>query len=268
MQRDDSFLLIEAEPALPASLHRPRDGAVNALVLHLHGGAFTAGVPQACASVADLIAQAGAVVVSIDYPLAPEHPFPQPAEAAYAALDWMARHRRRLGAVHAPLVVAGEEAGGNLAAAAALMARDRAGPTLDGAILLSPMLDVCVATASQRRANAGPVGCPWADGWRQYLSHACDASHPYAAPGSSVRLAGLPETLLLTAVDDAMCDETRSFARRLRDAGVPVHESVLPIATGWPASYRKACDERPAWAQAVVEQTHRFLVQLSRRTSP
>jgi acetyl esterase len=266
MQRDDSLLLIDAGPALPASVHRPRDGAVHALVLHLHGGAFTAGAPQACMSVADLIADAGAVVVSLDYPLAPDHPFPQPAEAAHAALDWISRHRRRLGAANAPLVVAGEEAGGNLAAAAALMARDRAGPALDGAILLSPMLDVCVATASQRRANAGPVGCPWADGWRQYLSHACDASHPYAAPGASMRLAGLPETLLLTAVDDAMCDETRGFARRLREAGVRVHESVLPIATGWPASYRRACAQRPAWAQAVVERTHRFLIQLPRRT--
>ena len=267
MQHDDSLLLIDAEPALRASVHRPRDGAVHALVLHLHGGAFTARLPDTCASVADLIADAGAVVVSLDYPLAPEHPFPKPAEAAYAALDWLARHRRQLAAGQAPLVVAGEEAGGNLAAAAALMARDRAGPALDGAILLSPMLDVCVATASQRRANAGPVGCPWADGWRQYLSQACDASHPYAAPGASMRLSGLPETLLLTAVDDAMCDETRGFARRLRDAGVPVHESVLPLATGWPASYRKTHDQRPAWAQAVVDQTHRFLVQLSRKTS-
>ena len=267
MHREDPLLLIDSEPALRASLHRPRDGAAHALVLHLHGGAFTAGVPQACTSVADLISDAGAVVVSLDYPLAPEHPFPQPAEAAYAALEWLARNRRRFIAGDAPLVVAGEEAGGNLAAAAAMMARDRAGPGLDGAILLSPMLDVCVATASQRRANAGPVGCPWADGWRQYLPHACDASHPYAAPGASVRLAGLPETLLLTAVDDAMCDETRSFARRLHDAGVPVHESVLPLATGWPASYRKTSDQPPAWAQAVVEQAHRFLVQLSRRTS-
>ncbi len=93
---EDSLLLIDAEPALRASLHRPPEGAVQALVLHLHGGAFTAGVPQACASVADLIADAGAVVVSLDYPLAPEHPFPQPAEAAYAALNWLARQRRRL----------------------------------------------------------------------------------------------------------------------------------------------------------------------------
>ena len=71
---------------------RPRPAYV-----HLHGGAFTAGAPQACMSVADLIADAGAVVVSLDYPLAPDHPFPQPAEAAHAALDWISRHRRRLG---------------------------------------------------------------------------------------------------------------------------------------------------------------------------
>jgi acetyl esterase/lipase len=267
MQRDDTLLLIDAEPALPASIHRGSERPPHALVLHLHGGAFTAGVPEDGASVADLLADAGALVVSLDYPLAPAHPFPQPVEAAYTALDWLARHRRRLGAAGAPLVIAGEEAGGNLAAAAALMARDRGGPALSGQILLSPMLDVCVATASLRRAHAGPVGCKWADGWRQYLPQACDATHPYAAPGASVRLAGLPDTLLLTAVDDAMCDETCAYAQRLRDAGVPVHESVLPLATGWPASYRQDGPARPPWAQAVVEQAHRFLVQLSRRTN-
>ena len=73
------------------------------------------------------------------------------------------------------------------------------------------------------------MGCPWADGWRHYLPHAGDALHPYAAPGAAVRLAGLPQTLLLTAADDAMCDETRGLARRLREAGVPVDASVLPL---------------------------------------
>jgi acetyl esterase/lipase len=269
MSTDDQVLLIDAEPELPASLHRPPAGkAVHAVVLHLHGGAFTEGMPaQGCCTVADLLADAGAVVVSLDYPVAPAHPFPQPVEAAYRALGRVAEQRKRLaGSAKLPLVIAGEEAGGNLAAAAALMARDRAGPALDGQILLSPMLDVCTATASLRRAKAGPVGCPYADGWRQYLQHACDASHPYAAPGSSLRLGGLPDTLLLTAVDDPMCDEARAFARRLREAGVRLNESVLPLATGWPASYRKACATRAAWAEAVVEQTRRFLVQLSRRT--
>jgi acetyl esterase/lipase len=265
MDCEASPIVVGDRPGWRAHLLRGH-GEPRALVLHLHGGAFTDGVPSCGCTVAALLADAGATVVSLDYPLAPEHPFPAPVDAAYAALAWMARHRRRLGAAQLPLVIAGEEAGGNLAAAAALMARDRAGPELHGQILLSPMLDTCVATASARRAHAGPVGCRWADGWRQYLSQACDAMHPYAAPGASLRLAGLPSTLLVTAVDDLLCDESRAYARRLREAGVPVQETVLPLATGWPASYRHDASVAPAWAQPLTEHLRRFIASLEKRT--
>ena len=120
----------------------------------------------------------------------------------------------RLAGHGARVYVAGEEAGGNLAAAAALMSRDRLEPELAGQILLSPMLDPCLGTESQRDAEVGRAGCKWADGWRRYLCRAGNADHPYAAPGSSMRLAGLPPTLLVTAQDDPMRDETQSYARR------------------------------------------------------
>jgi len=229
-----------------------------ALVLHLHGGAFVDGDLAAGSTVASVIADAGAVVVSLDYPLAPEHPFPQAAEAAHAALAWVHRNRRRLAGAHAPLFVAGEEAGGNLAAAAALMARDRDGPVLAGQMLLSPMLDACIGTASWRCTDAGPVGCTWADGWRKYLARASDALHPYASPGTSMRLDGLPPTLLVTAQDDPLRDETRSFAQRLRDANVPVDEAVVTAVTGWPRSYRHSMHAAP-WAGAVRRHVERFL---------
>jgi acetyl esterase len=206
------------------------------LVLHFHAGAFVRGSLEDGAAIAGLLASAGAVVASVDYPLAPAHPFPQAAEAGHAALAWAQRQRRRLGATNPRIYVAGEEAGGNLAAAVSMMARDRGGPELAGTILLSPMLDVCVATASQRGAKAGPVGCPCADGWRAYLSRA-DAIHPYAAPGVSLRLAGLPPALLVTAEDDPLRDETQAFAKRLRGAGVAASVEVLAAPTGWPRSY-------------------------------
>ncbi|WP_280154113.1 alpha/beta hydrolase fold domain-containing protein [Piscinibacter sp. XHJ-5] len=224
-------------------------------VLHLHGGAFVIGAPPGGSRVAALLKQAGACVHSFDYPLAPAHPFPQAVESAYAVLAGM-QPKRRCG----PLFVAGEEAGGNLAAALALMARDRGGPMLAGQILLSPMLDVCVATASLRDARAGPVGCRWADGWRKYLPRASDATHPYATPGSAMRLAGLPRTLLLTSQDDPLRDETRAYAQRLRDEGVPVDELVLPFATGFPVAYRESGNEAP-WAEALREPLRRFLNQ-------
>lgn len=230
------------------------------LVLHLHAGAFVSGPPEGVPCVVRLLLGAGAAVVSLQYPLAPERPFPHAAEAAHATLVHLHKRRRALAGGSSRLFVAGEEAGGNLAAAASLMARDRAGPPLAGQILFSPMLDVCVGTASLRRAQAGPVGCRWADGWHDYLPDANDALHPYATPGAAARLSGLPSTLLVTAADDAFRDETAAFARRLREAGVPTGQLMLPAPTRLPAPYMEPtprCD--PDWAAIARARVRRFL---------
>lgn len=228
------------------------------LVIHFHAGEFTRGTLDDGATIAGLIAATGAVVASVDYPLAPAHPFPHAAEVGHAVLAWAERQRRRLGARDRRLYVAGEEAGGNIATAVSMMARDRGGPDLAGAILLSPMLDVCVATASHRIAHNGPVGCPWANGWRAYLSRADDAIHPYAAPSNSVRLAGLPRTLLVTSVDDPQRDETKAFAKKLRAAGVPAEVEVLATPTGWPRSYLTPSPSAP-WSEPLRARVLSFL---------
>lgn len=231
------------------------------LVLHFHAGAFTGGSLDEGAAVAGALAGAGAVVVSVDYPLAPARPFPAAIEAGYAALQWAHAQRKPLATARTPLYVAGEEAGGNIAAALAMVARDRGGPELAGAILFSPMLDMCVATASQRDALAGPVGCRWADGWRAYLARDDDAVHPYAVPGRSLRLAGLPRTLLISAADDPLRDETQSFAQRLRGSGVSAELHVLDNPTGWPLSYRERGD---AWTGELPPLLQPFLHPSSR----
>jgi acetyl esterase len=259
--RDESVVLQDGAAPPAVRLYAPAGRARSApLVLHFHAGAFVDGSLDSGGSVAHLMAQAGAVVASLDYPLAPAHPFPAAVEAGYAALLWLQRERRRLSGAQAPLLVAGEEAGGNLAAAVALVARDRGGPALAGQLLLSPMLDMCVATASLRDAKAGPVGCCWADGWRQYLARADDATHPYATPGRTMRLAGLPPTLLVTAQDDPLRDETQAYAERLREAGVAVQSELLPAPTGWPASYTQPEGApMPRWADTVRERLQQFL---------
>lgn len=254
---------------LPVRLYGRRDGArghasgtARPLVLHFHAGAFAGGDLDSGACVATLIAEAGASVVSIAYPLAGEHPFPAAVEAGHAALVWAGRRRTTLAAAGASLWLAGEEAGGNLAAAVALMARDRQEPALAGQILLSPMLDTCVATASLRSAHAGPVGCRWADGWHAYLSRPSDALHPYAAPGRALRLGDLPATLLVTADDDPLHDETLAFGTRLRDAGVPVDELVLRVPTGWPCSYMDGSAPGgcpPGWSDLLRDRLAHFL---------
>ena len=231
-----------------------RAGVALPLVVHFHAGAFVGGSLESGACIARLLADAGAVVMSLDYPLAPCHPFPQALEAGYAALVWAWKARGKLAGKGAPVFVAGEEAGGNLAAAVALMARDQQAPTLAGQILLSPMLDACMATASLRGAEAGPVGCTWADGWHDYLSRLDEAGHPYAAPGAAMRLASLPPTLLLTAQDDPFRDESLAYAGRLRSAGRVVQGTVLPGPTGWPGSYLQPASHDAAWAPAVRQQ--------------
>lgn len=228
------------------------------LVVHFHAGAFVAGSLEVGGCIPRLLAASGAVVVSLDYPLAPANPFPQAIETGYAALAWAFKARQKLAGKDAPVFVAGEEAGGNLAAAVALMARDRHGPELAGQILLSPMLDPCMATASLRCAEAGQVGCTWADGWHTYLSQLENASHPYAAPGKVTRLTGVPPTLLLTAQDDPLRDEALAYGERLRQAGQVVHGCVLPGPTGWPASYLQPAGHQADWADRVRQQFEGF----------
>ena len=218
-----------------AQVHRHATARPAPLVLHLRGGAFLGLWPAAERPIAALLAQAGAVVVSADYPAGADAPFPAAVEAMYALLCRLHDRRVHWAGRGARLFVAGEEAGGNLAAALALMARDRLGPPLAGQILLSPMLDAGMATCSYRDAQAGPVGCKWADGWRAYLGSPGMAAHPYAAPSCGSRLHGLPPALVLTASDDPMHDESLCYARRLQAAGTPAQARILDAA-GWPGA--------------------------------
>lgn len=246
--------------------HTPSAAGPMPLVVHFHAGAFVAGSLEEGGCVPRLLAAAGAVVMSLDYPLAPANPFPEAIETGYAALAWAFKTRQKLAGKNAPVFVAGEEAGGNLAAAVALMARDRHEPELAGQILLSPMLDPCMATESLRCADAGPVGCTWGDGWNRYLARVDNASHPYAAPGNALRLASLPPTLLLTAQDDPLRDEALAYADRLRVFGRLVHAAVLPGPTGWPVSYLEAADQACAeatWAAAVQKQFSDFFSEFT-----
>lgn len=232
----------------------------QALVLHLHAGAFVSEPHEGLPCVVRLLIESGASVLSLHYPLAPQHPFPHAVYAAFDALAHLHRGRRHFGAANARVFVAGEEAGGNLAAAAALMARDRGEPPLAGQILFSPMLDACVGTASLRQANAGPVGCRWADGWNSYLPRATDAMHPYATPGAAWRISGLPRTLLVTASDDPMRDETRAFGERLRQQGVPTELLQLATPTEFPKPYLEPPERESDWAEPAREALRGFLL--------
>ncbi|GAB2474061.1 alpha/beta hydrolase [Comamonas humi] len=233
-------------------------GEVAPLVVHFHGGAFVAGDLDCGYTVGHALAAAGACVVSVAYPLAPQNPFPQPLELGYAVLQWAYKQRTKLAGKGAPLYLAGEEAGANLAAGVCLMARDQLHPPLAGQILISPMLDPCAATPSQRAAQGESVECKWASGWCQYLGGSHDAEHPYAVPARARRLAGLPATLILVGEADPMRDEALSYGARLEAAGLTVFQHVFAEVGQWPESLLEPPPEACPCAAQLQEQLRKF----------
>jgi len=267
-ETDTTIVVAGREPLQARIYGRRQPGVAVPLVLHFHGGTFVSGDLDSGACMARLLAQVDAIVVSLAYPLAPEHRFPEAIEAGYAALEWVYKQRNKLAGKGAPVYVAGDEAGGNLAAAVALVARDRDHPPLAGQILVAPMLDPCVGTASLRETQECNAGCKWADGWQQYLRGPMDAEHPYAVPGRATRLVGLPPTLVLTGEDDPMRDEALAYAQRLRAAGIGVASALLPTKTGWPDSLTEPPAEECPCAVGVKHHLRDFLYPVSPATPP
>ncbi|MFR9805044.1 alpha/beta hydrolase [Pseudonocardia sp. RS010] len=210
---------------LPARVYDPGVGAGAPLVVYLHGGGWVTGsVAVADRPCREIAAASGAVVVSVEYRRAPETPFPGPVEDALAATAWAAEHAAELGGDPARLVVAGDSAGGNLAAATALMARDRGGPTIARQVLVYPVLEPPDPVAHPSYAeNAEGFMLTAADMawfWAHYLDGA--AVVPEAAPLRAPDLAGLPPASIAVAGLDPLRDEGIVYAERLRSAGVDV----------------------------------------------
>jgi acetyl esterase len=205
--------------------------ADRAGVLDIHGGGFALGtVALDDASNAAIARELDVVVVSVEYRLAPEHPFPAPAEDCYAALVWFAAHATELGVDPARIAVLGDSAGGGLAATTALLARDRGGPPLAMQVLVEPELDDRLDTHSMR-TGADTVGWDNAQAvhsWRYYLGDA--PATRYAAPGRMDDLTGLPPTFLSVNELDCLRDEGLAYAQRLLIAGVPTELHCWPGA--------------------------------------
>jgi acetyl esterase len=211
----------------------PRGTAPRPALVYFHGGGWVSGDLDTHDAICRTLANAaGCVVASVDYRCAPEHVFPTAAEDAYAAARWVAEHARDLGVDARRLAVAGDSAGGNLAAAVALMARDRGGPPLSFQVLIYPVTDAAFDTPSYRDNGEGytltRAGMQWY--WDQYVPKAADRAHPYAAPLRAPSLAGLPPALVITAEYDPLRDEGEAYARRLVEAGGRVTQTRYPGA--------------------------------------
>jgi acetyl esterase len=199
-------------------------------VLYLHGGGFIVGAPETewDPAIAAALAAEG-VVVSVDYRLAPEHPYPAAVEDSYAALLWLASHADDLGIDLGRIAVAGSSCGAALAAALTLMTRDRQGPPLAFQYLAIPALDNRLETPSMRLFTDTPM---WNRGlsetsWQLYLGE-LDPVPAYAAPARAADLHDLPPAYIAVSEFDPLRDEGINYARSLLEAGVSVELHLFP----------------------------------------
>jgi acetyl esterase/lipase len=200
-------------------------------LLWIHGGGYVIGSVEADdLRMRRLAAAVDCVVVSVEYRLAPEHPFPAALEDCYAALKWLSIHAADLGIDRARIAIGGASAGGGLAASLALLARDRAEVTVAFQLLIYPMID------DRNIAQAGdtvPDTLLWTRennraGWRAYLGRDIDGEDvsPYAAASRAIDVSGLPPAYISLGELDLFLNEDIAYAQRLMDAGVPTELHV------------------------------------------
>ncbi|MCX5609374.1 MULTISPECIES: alpha/beta hydrolase [unclassified Streptomyces] len=212
---------VPADPDVAVRIYRPHRAQGALVWLHGGGGVF-GGLDSEHPWAARLADLSGAVVISVDYRLAPEHRFPAALDDAYAVLTWTAEHAAELGVDPERIAVGGHSAGGGLAAAVALRARDHQGPPIRFQLLNEPGLDDREQTWSRREFT----DVPWmnrdkvAAAWRHYLGS--QPATPYAAPARAAHLSGLPPAYIATAELCPNRDEDIAYALRLLQAGVSV----------------------------------------------
>lgn len=205
---------------IPARVYRP--DCPCATILYLHGGGWVVGTLDMFDAFARMLAvESQCKVVSLEYGLAPEHPFPGAVEDARAALTWLAAAE-----LEGPLVVCGDSAGANLATVCARLARDDGTPDIAMQVLAYPVVDHDFDTASYREQAENPLlgrnDMVWY--WDLYAPVVTDRDRPEASPLRTVDLSHLPPAYIVVPAHDPLRDEVLAYARRLRDAGVAVTE--------------------------------------------
>lgn len=208
---------------VPIRIYKPTGDKPRRVLVYFHGGGWVVGSIDShdgyCRS---LVNAADVIVVSVDYRLAPEHKFPAAAEDAFAATRWVHENASSFGGLPERIAVAGDSAGGNLAAVVPLMARDRGGPPIALQVLIYPITDYDFNTPSYNDCATGYFltrdSMIWF--WEQYLAQEADGINPYVSPLRAENLQGLPPALVITAGYDPLRDEGEAYAQRLQEAGV------------------------------------------------
>lgn len=209
---------------LRVRLYTPHGPGQFPLLVFFHGSGFVlCSLDTHDGMCRNLCAGAACIVASVDYRLAPEHKFPAGLDDCLHATRWAAANAAELGADPARIAVAGDSAGGNMAAVTGLRVRDESGPGLCGQLLLYPVTDYHPPGTASYEANAEGYGLTrdtmkWF--WAHYLSDASEGAHPHASPLRAPDLSGLPPALVITAEYDPLRDEGEGYADKLRTAGV------------------------------------------------
>jgi acetyl esterase/lipase len=223
-------------PAVELHLYRPESaGGSLPCIYHVHGGGFVGGAAKDFESfLRPMVAELGCMLVSVDYRLAPETRFPGAIEDCYAGLAWLHAHAAEIGADIGTLGVMGESAGGGLAAALALLARDRGEYRFAFQHLIYPMIDDRTCLADPHPFAGEFIWTPNNNrfGWAALLGQdpGSDGVSPYAAAARAEDLAGLPPAYIATGALDLFAEENLEYARRLMRAGVPVELHLYPGA--------------------------------------
>jgi acetyl esterase len=210
---------------VPVRVYRPSPDPDLPVVVYLHGGGWTIGsVEQFDPIVRQLANAANAIVVSVEYRLAPEQPFPAPLDDCWHALQWVAQHATEFGGDPSRLAVAGDSAGGNLAAVCALLARDAGAPELALQVLVYPVTDCEFTTDSYRSNGEGYLLTEHQMRWffDCYTRNGVDPTDWRISPLRAASCAGVAPAFVVTAEYDPLRDEGEEYARKLEAAGVPV----------------------------------------------
>jgi acetyl esterase len=213
--------------AIPIRVYRPAGAGTAPLpiLVWYHGGGWVIGdLDTADTTCRKLANRSGALVVSVDYRLAPEHPAPASAEDCWAALCWVARAATEWGGDASRIAVGGDSAGGNLSALLAVRARDNGGPALRYQLLVYPVTDLTMSYPSHAENGDGYMLTNEATAWflGHYLGPDDDPKHPSLSPLHADDLSGVAPAFIITAEFDPLRDEGEAYAARLRDSGVPV----------------------------------------------
>lgn len=248
---------------LGVRLYTPAGTGPFPLLVYFHGGGWVVGDLDAYDSLCrELCGGAGVVVISVDYRLAPEYPFPAAPEDSRAATRWVAAHAVELRGDPTRLAVGGDSAGGNLAAAVAIALRDAGGPALAAQLLVYPAVRLDGTVSASMVENGTGYGLQRADmEWfcRHYLPDPGAGRHPLASPILATSLAGLPPALVQTCEFDPLRDEGEDYARALQAAGVPttLTRSEGSIHAAWGLYMllepgRRMVDEAVQWLRTTL----------------